>query len=303
MNKVFVYFEQNTKKIQLAIFGSLLVLAFYGAYKNGFAYYFQGLLSFADSMKLLLFPLIGLLGAFFYGVILSKKLQFSLEYAIEGVLLALFMPVRFPIWCFVVLVILYFGLKNLWQKKLSTISLLCFIKVLSMVLSEFVFSIDYQNVIETSYPYLYGITDAFFGRGVGAYGTTSIFLILVCYAVFCSDYYYKRELPIYILGSFLLLETAYVLFVTHENLLLALLNSHIFFVSIVLAPMKNHSPAESKYLLIFGLFVGIGSFLLNAFFDFSDGIYIVLLFAQILWTLALNFQKLYYQKTLATQKD
>ena len=116
MNKVFVYFEQNTKKIQLAIFGSLLVLAFYGAYKNVFAYYFQGLLSFADSMKLLLFPLIGLLGAFFYGVILSKKLQLSLEYAIEGVLLALFMPVRFPIWCFVVLVILFFALKNLWQK-------------------------------------------------------------------------------------------------------------------------------------------------------------------------------------------
>lgn len=298
MNKVFIFFEQNLKKFQwtvLICFGSLL---FYGLYKNGFSYYFRGLISFQEVSSLLFFPLISIVISFLYECIEKRRIQFSLSSAIEGILLGLITYPRFPIWCYFILVVLYFLLKKYLAAKISTISLICFVKVLSMLLNQFFFHIDYQNIIEIAYPYLYGIVDTFFGRSVGALGTTSIFLMLICYGFFSSNYYYKKELPIYILGSFFLLETIYVVLFSHDNLLLELLNSHVFFASIVLAPMKNKSPAEAKCLALYGIIIGMGCFFINIFAHITDGIYIILLFAQIIWTIYLHFQKLKYQKAL-----
>ena len=303
MNKVFISFEQNTKKFQWALLTCLVSLLLYGLYKNGFSYYFQGLITLQEASSLLVFPLISLACSFLYESIEKRRVHFSLSGAMEGILLCLLIHPRFPLWCYLILVVLYFLLKKFLASKLPTVSLICLIKVLSMLLSEFIFHIDYQNIVEVSYPYLYGILDAFFGRSVGALGTTSIFLILIYYGISCSNYYYKKELPIYILGSFFLLETIYVLLVSHDNLLLELLNSHVFFAAIVLAPMKNKSPAEAKGLVLYGIAIGIGCFLISNFANMTDGIYIVLLLAQIIWTIYLNIQTVKYQKTLVTQKD
>ena len=77
----------------------------------------------------------------------------------------------------------------------------------------------------------------------------------------------------------------------------------MFFAAIVLAPMKNKSPAETKGLVLYGIAIGIGCFLISNFVNMTDGIYIVLLLAQIIWTIYLNIQTVKYQKTLVTQKD
>lgn len=298
MNKVFISFEQNTKKLQWTVLACFISLLLYGLYKNGFSYYFQGLISFSEASKLFLFPIISVAFLCLYECVENQKIQISLSRVMEGILLALLIPTRFPIWCYVIMIIVYIILKKILSKKIPTISFICLIKVISMLLSGFIFHIDYQNTIEVAYPYLYGILDAFFGRSVGALGTTSIFLVLICYAVFCSDYYYKKELPIYILGSFMVLETIYVLFISHENLLLELLNSHVFFASVILAPMKNKSPAEAKALALYGVTIGVGSFLISTFIEITDGIYIIILLAQMVWTIYLHIQKIKYQKAL-----
>ena len=303
MNKVFISFEQNIKKFQWAVLACFISLLCYGLYKNGFSYYFQGLISFNEASSLLFFPLISIASSLIYECLEKRKIQISLSSIIEGILFSLLIPSRFPLWCYIILVVLYFLLKKFLATKIPTISFLCFIKVLSMLLSLFIFHIDYQNAVEISYPYLYGTLDTFFGRSVGALGTTSIFLILISYGVLCSNYYYKKELPIYILGSFFMLEIIYVLLISHTNLLLELLNSHMFFAAIFLAPMKSKSPAEAKDLVIYGIAIGIGGFLISTFANITDGIYMILLLAQIIWTIYLNFQKIKYQKALAKKKD
>ena len=113
MNKVFISFEQNTKKLQWTVLACFISLLLYGLYKNGFSYYFQGLISFSEASKLFLFPIISVAFLCLYECVENQKIQFSLSRVMEGILLALLIPTRFPIWCYVIMIIVYIILKKI----------------------------------------------------------------------------------------------------------------------------------------------------------------------------------------------
>lgn len=281
MNKVYMHYEENKTWYLKTLYVCVLCLMLWGFYKNGLIYFWQGNLSFLEALRPLFFPLLGIICCILGEYRTSKKI--SSDSIMEGLLLGILIPPRYSLGLFFILAVFYGFFRNIIKRKLPTISSLLLFKVITIFLNMFLLSVDYQNIIEFNKPYLYGIIDTLFGRSIGNVGTTSIFILLIFYFIKTCDYYYKKELPIYIIASYSVLTIIYSILMPQENMLLSLLNSHIYFMAIVLATIPKTSPAEKKYMVLFGVFIGILSFFFQTILHFSDGIYLSLFFLQVAW--------------------
>lgn len=272
------YLHQAEKnKSHLYVLILLLLMMFYGMYKNGFAYFLQGEYNFLQGIYGLIFFLISIGMMCFFQVIRKKKItliQFN-----EALLLGLMIPPRFPVLPYFAILILYYGIE-LKITKYSVSKVLLF-KVITILYSILI-GLNYQNQMEVTYPYFYGIIDQFFGLSVGGFGITSIFLILFLYFVLNTDSYYKRELPLFALGTFSCLILIYDILMKESNMISYLLTSSVFFMSIVLAPLNPYSPALKQSLMIYGLVLGLISFCCVQIFKNSDYIYFGLLLLQLI---------------------
>lgn len=283
MNKVYMHYQEKKSWYLKAIYTTIISLVLWGFYKNGFVYYLQGNLSFLESLKPLLYPVIGVIFCILEDYITTKKIKN--RSIIEGLLLGIMIPPRFSIMIYIILVVGYVLLRKIIARKLPTISTLLLFKLSTIMVSHFILSIDYQNIIEINKPYLYGIIDTFFGRSVGNVGTTCIFILLIFYFIKTTDFYYKKELPIYIVASYSILTILYCILFPQENMLLNLLNSHVYFMAIILATVPRTSPAEKKYIAGFGILVGVLAFIFQMVLHFTNGIYLSLLLLQLGWTI------------------
>lgn len=281
MNEVSIYFSQNKKKIESSLLAILILMFLYGYYKNGLSYVLIDKISFLSSLKLFLFPIISIT----MSMLLQRKLKLSLKDMSESIILSIMMPPRFPILIFTILIILYYLSKNKFQTILPSISLLLIIKVMTCLISSFILKLDYRNIIELNNPYYYSSIDALFGLSVGNLGTTSILLSLIYFGVSMQDYYYKKDLVATIIAGYTLLNIFYACFYTHEDFLPLILNSHVVFASIIIAPTMSTSPAEKRYLYIFGIMIAILTFLLTTILHHQNGVYYALLIIQIIWAL------------------
>jgi len=299
MKKTYLHFKQDKPWYLKTLLLCFLFLMFYGCYKNGIAYFLQGRISFANAFKPFLFPILGILFVWI-GNVLARKKKLSIPDILEGILLGLLMPSRLPIWIYVALGTLYILGKKFFEPKVQTLSLLLIFKVIVCLLMPIV-SLDYQNVVEANSAYLYGVLDTFLGRSVGNVGTTNILLLIMCFFLQATHYFYKKELTLTIILSYTIGVIIMIFFFYPGNLILHLLNSHVFTVAILLAPMLGKSPAEEKMIVLFGIFVG----LLTIFFEFGlsliNGAYYALLIAQIIWT-GIHFRntRKYFKKDKAS---
>lgn len=285
-----MHYYENERKREWGILGIFLLLIGYGVYKNGLTYYFLGKLNLLEALKLLLFPLLGVGIALLIKSLKEKKVCLSRKNVILGLFYGMVMPSQFPILLFCLFATLFSILYEFFQPKFPMLSWLTFYKIIEMVLA-FCLNIGLENQIEASTPYLYGMVDTFFGRGIGAFGTTNIFLLFILSGILCTSFYYKKELPLYSMISYcVFFFLSFFLFQSPVELK-EVLNSTFFFVSIVLLPQSETSPCELMQTRIYGIGVGIVSFLFIHLFHLEEGAYLSLFLANILWNLYFLFWK------------
>lgn len=275
--------EKKKKNVWNLILATLIVMGLYGIYKNGISYVLLRKMNWGQVFTLCLFPIISTLVHISINLFQKKK---AFKNIYEGILFGLMVPPLFPVWLFLILELIYFLCKIIHLR--IPISFLLFFKLL-LCLSSLIFQIPYENLIENTTPYSYGILDLFLGRNIGNLGTTSIILLILLYLFFNLDFYYKKDLPIYALVTFFFLSFVYSLF--HPNFLFIreFLNSHLWFTTIVLLPSNDYSPATKNGRILYGTFFGFLSFIFLSFFNITDGCYYLLVVFQLLLPLVRYF--------------
>ena len=272
-----LHYKENKQNFSKLLYILLSLCLFYGWYKNGLSYVFLGRMSFSSACLLLIYPLVSLLINILYNKISKKKWYHELY---EGLFLSLIIPPNSPYLLFILLTLGYFFIKKIRLK--TPVSRLLLFKVCLGVFC-LLFSISYENQIESSVPYFYDVIDLFFGRAVGNFGTTSILLLFLIYLLFASDFYYKKELPIYTIVSFGICAFFYSAIIKDFSFLSTFLNSHIWVVAIFFVPENKYSPAIGPYKNIYAILIGILSFIFMYLLNIPDGAYYVVFILELLW--------------------
>ena len=251
------HYEKKIKIDNLILFFLLIVLAIFGFYKNGLSYYFSKQLSLVDAILPLILSLSGLLSGILVDLIIYHKLE---KNYLLGFLISIVLPcnLSFFISSIVIFIILF-----IIDKFKITISPLFITSIILIYLGH----ANFYNLIESKMPIFYQTIDVFLGRSVGGVGITSIILMFICLIILCTRFYYKKEIPFIIIGTYCLLTVIYSLWKSDSNLFLNLLNSSVIFVAIFYMPFNNYSPIKYNYQIIYaiigGILIFIGTFFIN----------------------------------------
>ena len=135
-------------------------------------------------------------------------------------------------------------------------------------------NIGLQNEMEKLYSYSYQTLDILLGISVGSFGITSIILSLFLYLFLSTDFYYKKDIPITIIISYLISSLLYSIVKTPVWQSDFLLNSSLIFAAIYFSRNNFITPVTRKGKMICGIFIGVISFILNLF-GFREGVFIV----------------------------
>lgn len=273
------HYEDKRKIFEWVTLIFLILFLFYGLYKNHLFYVMMGMSNF--SIFLFFVPILGVLEI----LLLSRfwKEKITLKTILLGLFTSILLPPSFPIFWYFLISFLFYNFYFFLHKKIKCCSFLLFYKVILLFFTS-LFSIGLENSFEKQNAYFYGTIDVFFGKNVGAFGTTNLFLILVCFLVLCSYFYYKKEIPIY---SFIIYSFCFFgFFFFSPNLyeLKDFLNPSFFFASVFFLPINEFSPVTKRKKWIYGCFYGFLSFLFIHCFSMMEGAYLALFFTQILFS-------------------
>ena len=166
----------------------LLVLSLYGFYKNGLIYFFNNQISFFNALKPLFLSLSGLLS----GIIVDLSIYHKL---VKNYLIGFMISVALP-----------YQISLITSFIIITVILYLFSKF-KLTFSPFYFFINnnYANIIESSNEIFYQTIDIFLGKSIGGVGITNILLLLIAFLLFCFSIYYKKEISVVTIGTYLLL--------------------------------------------------------------------------------------------------
>lgn len=275
------------KKIYLSLF----FLFLYGFYKNGILLAIHGYNSWLSIFKIILFPV------FSYGIgfIFDKKAKKPNLF--PNRLLALVFCCSIPtstnliLYCGVLflffLLLDYF--KEIDKFKINKIVLFHLILVLVLLLFH---SYSYMNALESSQEIQYSLVDALFGRNVSGLFHSNIVLLACSLLLFSFDSYYKKEIPILGYAFYCLTLVFYSIFKGDILLLLRpLLSGSVWFALIFVAPFLPFSPERKKDRILYSAIIGILILPFSLLFNFYEGVYISILFGNLLMHLLKHFTK------------
>ena len=128
------------------------------------------------------------------------------------------------------------------------------------------------NPLEISNTHSFSLVDLFFGRGPSYLFTSSIFLIIISYFILSFIKTYKKDIPVISLVVFTSLAFLYMIITKNYLSNIQLYLNGITFFSFVYLSTVNVSSPSTKYIkYIYGLLVGVLSFIFIYLFDIYTG--------------------------------
>ena len=276
----------TTKNIVINYLLALLPLLIYGFYKNAIVVYNRGLIDFTDViiqiLIIILTVAISFVSDFIYCKIRKKDtkeyLQKSFSLVFSLILLLSIPPnVNKLIYIFS-LVILNILSKIIPYNKFS-INIVAITKIILILGVFFTNGINYANIYEQTKNISYTLYNSFFGKTIGGYGSTSIFLILLAYIYLCTKIHYKKEIPIYSIFSFTIFGTLYLAISKNNpiNIINILITSNIIFVLVFIASIPFYSPVSKEGTIIYSILNGVLSFLFMKAINIYEGAFIAII--------------------------
>lgn len=280
-NEILIHKNYNLTKIYQKYFIALLPLIIYGFYKNGLLLYLDNSISFINMFKPLLFPILGAFSGLIVNLVLKKEFKFN-PLILYGLIVGMIMPINTNIIIFGIAMIGLMFLANFLETKFS-FNIVCFIKLLLVILLMILSSYEYGNVTEIAQNYAFSFIDILFGRGIGGVCSSSIVWIVAGFIYLIMDYYYKKEIPIYAIISYVIITLLSYLFIKDINIIISnVVSSSVLFAFIFIAPIANFSSYTKNGKLLFGILIGVITAVLTIFIGSFESAIIAILLASIL---------------------
>ncbi len=261
-----------------------LLIAF-GIYKNGLLPLVLGYQTLWQTIMVFLFPIISYgIGAFFDFYFKSND---AFSYRLISLGFCLMIPFQVNILVYTIILTLSLFLYRLLRikKPFGSFNTLALGRIF-LVLACFMFGYGYENGLEQSGLYHYSFWDTLIGHQVGGLYCSSPLLLFISYLVLASDYYYKKDIPIYGYATYLL--TLFIYSLTQGNMSFLLTNmfsSPVLFGLIFLSSFSLTSPYLPKERVIYGLLLGVSILPFSLVISQYDGIYFAIVLASIIVSL------------------
>lgn len=267
---------KNTfKKIIITNILLLIPLIIYGIYKNGYLIYQKDLISIITIFKPLLLVLISLFIKLLYDLIKYKKIliDYNLLYVI---LIPMITPYNISYILYTIIFSIAYILSNTKYIKINKV---IFIYLIIILFNSIFNSFTYTNLLEQLYTYKFSFLDHLFGRNIGGISSTSIILSLISFIILLPSIYYKKEITISINISYLLLSNIYFIIFNNSSYLL---NSEVIFASIFICNLNEYTPFKRNNCFLYGIVIGIITFIISILFNSVIAIYISTLLIDII---------------------
>ena len=248
----------------------LIPFIIYGIYKNGILLYQKNLINFISVFKPLYLSIISILIKIVIDLIRYKKINFDYDF-IYVILLSMIMPYNIN---YIVYTTLLFGVYFLLTfVKNIKFNKVCLIYLIIILVNSIFLDFTYLNPLELNYSFNYEFLDYFFGKDIGSISSTCIILSLISYIYLLNNFYYKKDIPLFINLTYLILSFIYFIITNNINYLL---NSEVIFASIFIAPLPQFSPYKKEHQIIYSILIGILSFIISILFNKIIAIYITI---------------------------
>ena len=145
-------------------------------------------------------------------------------------------------------------------------------------------SVSFKTPLDIKYSFDYSALDYLFGKGIGGISSTCIVLVFTAYILLIKNYYYKKNISFAIIGSYLLCSLIYYVITKNSSFII---NSDLIFGSVFVATLPKLSPYKEKNQMLFGLLIGIISFIVSILLNVNISVYL----ATFVISLLLNIEK------------
>ena len=270
----YLHIKKNNLKY-LYLFACILLIIF-GFYKNGILLY-KEIKEFKVLIKPLSFSFVTIVIGLIFTIIKNKKIILD-NNLIYMLLIALCIPLKTSIIYYSVFVLICNLLLLIIDKFDIKINYVCLFKLLLVLLLIKLNRYTYLNSLEELDRYSYNLLDIFFGRGISGISSSAIFLILICYGIFCTNYYYKKEIPIISFAIYIVVSFIYKILFSK----VMIFNSMILFAMVFIAPLLKLSPASFIARVVYAVIVGILTFICTYFINMYEGVFIAIFISSIL---------------------
>ncbi len=279
MNRPYIKSRNSIASLINHYYIALIPLIIYGLYKNIFLLYNK--VSFGYLLKpfiiLVLGLAVGLLIEFLYQKFYSKKPfkkcnKFTI---LNSLIIMMVLPVNCNY--FMATIILFLSLSIIKFLKLENKFNEMALIILLLIGALHLFKLDsFANSYEASKNLSLTFINIFMGRSIGGSFITSNFWCLVSLFILCHTPVYKKEIPIYILVTTLILMVIFSLIKYDYNLWQLFFSGFTFFGAIFIAPDTLSSSYTAKGKIIYSILIAIINFILMYVFKIYYGIFIAI---------------------------
>ncbi len=247
----------TNKTYEGILLGVLIPVVIFGWYKFGYLDYSKNLVSLVRSFKVGWLLLINVIITCFIQFIVKDKYPY---YYYEIVLLTLLLPIRIPYFIDILVVLIY----NILRKHLNNYhfnSVAIFKLIITLILMVMGKN-NYLSLYQEQVASIYKTSDLVWGASIGSIGSTNLVVLILSYLLLCNVDIYKKDIPWYaLIGYSLTLGIYGVINNSIIDLIKLTLNSTVIFSFIFISTINISSPIGKKLKRIYGLLVGIISFI------------------------------------------
>ncbi len=247
----------TNKTYEGILLGVLIPAVIFSWYKFGYLDYSKNLVSLVSSFKVGWLLLINIIITCFIQFIVKDKYPY---YYYEIVLLTLLLPIRIPYFIDILVVLIY----NILRKHLNNYhfnSVAIFKLIITLILMVMGKN-NYLSLYQEQVASIYKTSDLVWGASIGSIGSTNLVVLILSYLLLCNVDIYKKDIPWYALIGYSLALGIYG-FINNSiiDLIKLTLNSTVIFSFIFISTINISSPIGKKLKRIYGLLVGIISFI------------------------------------------
>ena len=247
----------TNKTYEGILLGVLIPVVIFSWYKFGYLDYSKNLVSLVSSFKVGWLLLINIIITYFIQFLVKDKYPY---YYYEIVLLTLLLPIRIPYLIDILVVLIY----NILRKHLNNYhfnSVAIFKLIITLILMVMGKN-NYLSLYQEQVASIYKTSDLVWGASIGSIGSTNLVVLILSYLLLCNVDIYKKDIPWYALIGYSLTLGIYG-FINNSiiDLIKLTLNSTVIFSFIFISTINISSPIGKKLKRIYGLLVGIISFI------------------------------------------
>ncbi len=245
---------KNLVKLNIIL---LIPFLIYGLYKNGYLIYMKGLISGYMVFKPLYLTLISLIIKVVVDLFIYKKVKidYNLVYLI---LVSLIMPYNINLIVYSITLLITY-LLTLFLSKHFKFNNVCFMYLILILVNYLFNGLSFLNPMEAKYTFSFSSLDILMGRSVGGISSTSIILSLLVFSYYTFNFYYKKDIPLFINLTYLILTFIYFLITKDNNFII---NSEVIFGSIFISTLPMFSPGKRILQILYAILIGLLTFIL-----------------------------------------